>query len=332
MTAGVAPRLTAASAIDVFARRHRFHWLEAVPWLASIAAYFVFPGYLALGAQVLANILFALSLDLSMGYAGIVTLGHAAFFGTGAYVAGFLAVRGWHDPISGLFVAAAGAAAVGFVSGAVVLRARGLTLLMLTLVVATMLYEAANKATKLTGGADGLSGMVVNPVLGFHFDLYGKTAYCYALAVLFVCWLIARCIVHSPFGRSLTGIRENEARMNAIGSPVFWRRLTIYTIGAAFAGVSGAVISQTTQFVGLTTLDFNRSGTILIMLIIGGLGRLYGAFIGVPIYMILQDRFAAIDPSYWLFWIGLLLVLIVVFAPGGAFGLADRLLRARRGR
>jgi len=332
MTVGTAPHLTAASAIDIFARRHRFHPLEALPWLAAVGAYFIFPGYLALGAQVLATILFGMSLDLSMGYAGIVTLGHAAFFGTGAYVAGFLAVGGWHEPISGLFIAAAAAAAVGFVSGAVVLRARGLTLLMLTLVVATMLYEAANKATKLTGGADGLSGMVVDPVLGFRFDLFGKTAYCYSLAVLLACWLIARCIVHSPFGRSLTGIRENEARMNAIGSPVFLRRLTIYTIGAAFAGVSGALIAQTTQFVGLTTLDFNRSGSILIMLIMGGLGRLYGAFIGVPIYMILQDRFAAIDPSYWLFWIGLMLVLIVVFAPGGACGLADRLLRARRGR
>jgi len=333
MSIGTARPLTAASAVDAFARRHRYRWPEALPWVLAIAAYFVFPGYLALGSQVLATILFGMSLDLSMGYAGIVTLGHAAFFGTGAYVAGFLAVGGWHEPISGLFICAAAAGLVGLVSGAVVLRARGLTLLMLTLVVNTMLYEAANKATRLTGGADGLSGMVVNPVLGFRFDLFGKTAYCYSLAALFVCWLIARRIVHSPFGRSLTGIRENEARMNAIGSPVFWRRLTIYAIGAAFAGVAGALIAQTTQFVGLTSLDpINRSGAILIMLIMGGLGRLYGAFIGVPVYMILQDQFAAIDPAYWLFWIGLLLVLIVVFAPGGAFGLADRLARSWRSR
>jgi branched-chain amino acid transport system permease protein len=274
-----------------------------------------------------------LSLDLILGYAGIVTLGHAACFGAGAYVAGLLAVHGWGEPITGLFIAAAAAAVVGFLSGLIVLRTQGLTLLMLTLVVSTMLYEAANKANSVTGGADGLSGMVVWPVLGFRFDLFGKTAYWYCLAALFVCWIIARCIVHSPFGRSLTGIRENERRMHAIGSPVFWRRLTIYTISSALAGVSGALISQTTAFVGLGVLSFDRSGAILIMLILGGVGRLYGAFIGVPLYMILQDRFAAVDPVYWYFWIGLILVLVVVFAPGGAFGLADRLAaRARKRR
>ena len=330
MTVDVATHLTAQSAMDAFARRHRFHPGEAVPWIVAVAAYFVFPDYLALGAQVLATILFGLSLDLILGYAGIVTLGHAACFGTGAYVAGLLAVHGWGEPITGLFVAALAAAFVGFVSGAVVLRTQGLTLLMLTLVVSTMLYEAANKANHITGGADGLSGMEVWPVLGFRFDLFGKTAYWYCLGALFVCWLVARCIVHSPFGRSLTGIRENERRMHAIGSPVFWRRLVIYTISSALAGVSGALISQTTAFVGLGVLSFDRSGAILIMLILGGVGRLYGAFIGVPLYMILQDRFAAVDPVYWYFWIGLILVLVVVFAPGGAFGLADRLMRARR--
>lgn len=331
MTAEVATHLTAQSAIDAFARRHRFRAAEALPWVVAVGAYFVFPDYLALGAQVLATVLFGLSLDLILGYAGIVTLGHAACFGTGAYVAGLLAAHGWGEPISGLFVAAAAAAIVGFASGAVVLRTQGLTLLMLTLVVATMLYEAANKATHITGGADGLSGMDVWPVVGFfRFDLFGRTAYWYCLAALFVCWFIARCIVHSPFGRSLTGIRENERRMHAIGSPVFWRRLTIYTISAALAGVSGALVSQTTQFVGLGVLSFDRSGVILIMLILGGVGRLYGAFIGVPLYMILQDRFAAVDPVYWYFWIGLILVLVVVFAPGGAFGLIDRIAHLRR--
>jgi branched-chain amino acid transport system permease protein len=333
MTAELATHVTAQGAIDAFARRHHFQAAEALPWIVAVGAYFVFPDYLALGAQVLATILFGLSLDLILGYAGIVTLGHAACFGTGAYVAGLLAAHGWGEPISGLFVAALAAALVGFASGAVVLRTQGLTLLMLTLVVATMLYEAANKANSITGGADGLSGMDVWPVLGFRFDLFGKTAYWYCLGALFACWSIARCIVHSPFGRSLTGIRENERRMHAIGSPVFWRRLTIYTIAAALAGVSGALVSQTTQFVGLGVLSFDRSGGILIMLILGGVGRLYGAFIGVPLFMILQDRFAAVDPVYWYFWIGLILVLVVVFAPGGAFGLGDRLIRrARRGR
>jgi branched-chain amino acid transport system permease protein len=326
------PSAAAAGAIDAFARRHRFHATEALPWVVALAAYVVFPDYLALGAQILATTLFGLSLDLILGYAGIVTLGHAAFFGTGAYAAGLLAAHGWGEPITGLIAAAAAAALVGLASGAVVLRTRGLSLLMLTLVVATMLYEAANKANAITCGADGLSGMDVWTVLGFRFDLYGRTAYWYCLGTLFVCWLVARLIVHSPFGRSLTGIRENERRMHAIGSPVYFLRLTIYTISAAFAGISGALVSQTTQFVGLGVLSFDRSGAVLIMLILGGVGRLYGAFIGVPLYMILQDQFAEVDPVYWYFWIGGLLVMVVVFAPGGAFGLIDRVTRAwRRG-
>ena len=315
-------------AIGAFAGRHRYHPLEALPWAAAIAAYAVFLSYLPLGSQVLATILFALSADLVLGYAGIVTLGHAAFFGTGAYAAGILAANGWGEPISGLFAAALAAALVGYLSGLVVLRTTGLALLMQTLVVATLLHEAANKASSITGGDDGLQGMDVWPVFGlFRFDLFGRTAYVYCFVVLFLGWWIARRVVHSPFGRSLTGIRENVLRMHAIGAPVVRRRLVIYTISAALAGVSGALIAQTTQFVGLGTLSLDRSGGVLIMLIIGGVGRLYGAFIGVPLYMIAQDRFSQIEPVYWYFWIGLLMVIIVLFGRGGVLGLFDRLRR-----
>jgi branched-chain amino acid transport system permease protein len=202
---------------------------------------------------------------------------------------------------------------------------------MLTLMIAFMLEEAANKANGITGGADGLQGMQVWPLFGvFSFGLYGRTAYLYSLAVLFLAWLAARRIVYSPFGRSLTGIRENEARMHAIGSPVFRRRLAIYTIAAALSGIAGALLAETTQFVGLEVLSFGRSGSALIMLIIGGVGRLYGAFIGVPLYMIAQDRFAQADPVYWDFWIGLLLILVVIFARGGLLGLAEQLWRRGR--
>jgi branched-chain amino acid transport system permease protein len=313
-------------AIVVFLQRHRYHPLEALPWLAALIAYAALPGYLPLGAQVLATILFALSADLVLGYAGIVTLGHAAFFGAGAYTAGILAAHGWGEPITGLIAGAAVAGLIGLISGFVVLRTTGLALLMQTLVVASLLYEAANKASWLTGGDDGLQGMQVWPIFGrFAFDLYGRTAYLYCLAVLFLCWLAARRIVHSPFGRSLTGIRENVRRMHAIGAPVAGRRLVIYTISATFAGIAGALIAQTTQFVGLGFLSLERSGGVLIMLILGGVGRLYGAFIGVPLYMIAQNRFSEMQPVYWYFWIGLLMVLVVVFARGGVLGLADRL-------
>ena len=297
-----------------------------MPWLAALAAYFAFPSYLPLGAQILATILFALSADLVLGYAGIVTLGQAAFFGTGAYTAGLLAAHGWGEPITGLFAAAAAAALIGLLSGLVILRTTGLTLLMLTLVVASILYEAVNKASWLTGGDDGLQGMQVWSIFGrYPFDLFGRTAYFYCLIVLFLCWLATRRLVHSPFGRSLVGIRENIRRMHAIGAPVERRRLIVYTISAALAGISGALTAQTTGFVGLTFLGLDRSGSVLIMLIIGGVGRLYGAFIGVPLYMIAQDRFSTVEPVYWYFWIGLLMVLLVVFARGGVLGLAERL-------
>ena len=320
-----------SAALDAFARRHRFRPYEALPWLAALAASLAYPGYLPLAAQILATILFALSADLVLGYAGIVTLGQAAFFGTGSYTAGILAAHGWGEPITGLLAAAAAAAAVGFLSGLLILRSTGLTLLMQTLVVAALLREAANKASAVTGGDDGLQGMQVWPIFGhFEFGLDGHTGFFYCLILLFLCWLVVRRLVHSPFGRSLTGIRENVGRMHAIGAPVFRRRLTIYTISAGLAGISGALIAQTTGFVGLDSLSLERSGTVLIMLIIGGVGRLYGAFIGVPLYMVAQDRFSSIDPVYWYFWIGLLMVLLVTFARGGVLGLLDQVWRHGR--
>lgn len=319
--------------VETFAGRHRYRPLEALPWVLALLVYAFFPTYLPLGAQVLATILFALSADLVLGYAGIITLGQAAFFGTGAYTAGILAAHGWGEPITGMLAGAAAAALVGFLSGLIVLRTSGLALLMQTLVVASLLYEAANKASFVTGGDDGLSGMHVWPIFGlYRFDLYGRTAYLYCLVVVFLCWWLTRRLVHSPFGRSLTGIRENLLRMHAIGAPVMRRRLIAYTISAALAGIAGALLAQTTQFVDLNVLSLDRSGTVLIMLILGGVGRLYGAFVGVPLYMVAQDRFSVIDPVYWYFWIGLLLVVVVLFARGGILGLADRLAERLRRR
>jgi branched-chain amino acid transport system permease protein len=321
------------SPVDRLVKNHQLRPIELLPWVVAIAAYFLFDSYLPLGSQILIMILFAMSLDLVLGYAGIVTLGHAAFFGAGAYAAGIYAVYVSGEPLSGLVVGALAAAVVGFLSGLVILRTQGLTLLMLTLAVGSLLGEAANKASFITGGADGLQGVSINPILGlFSFDLFGKTAYVYCGIVLFFCWIFARRVVHSPFGRSLIGIRENVTRMNAIGSPVRSRLLTAYTISAAMAGVAGALLAQTTQFVGLTVLTFERSGEIVIMLIFGGIGRLYGAFVGATLYMIAQDQLSEIDPIFWEFWIGLLLVLIVMFARGGVLGLLDRAMRRLRRR
>jgi len=316
------------SPVDTLIRRHRLRAVELLPWIIAVGAFFAFGDYLPLGSQILIMILFALSLDLILGYAGIVTLGHSAFFGVGAYAAGIYAVRVSGEPLSGLLIGGIAAAAVGWTSGMVILRTQGLALLMLTLAVTALLAEAANKASFVTGGADGLQGVDIAPIFGvFRFDLFGRTAYVYCLVVLFLSWLVARHLVHSSFGQSLIGIRENVARMHAVGSPVRRRLLAVYTMAAALAGVAGALLAQTTQFVGLTVLGFQRSGEIVIMLVFGGVGRLYGAFVGATLYMIAQDQLAKMDPEFWYFWIGLLLVLLVMFARGGILGLLDRMVR-----
>jgi branched-chain amino acid transport system permease protein len=263
-----------------------------------------------------------------LGFAGIITLGQAAFYGTGAYAAGIYAIHVSHEPLSGLLVAAVSAALVGVMSGLVILRTHGLTQLMLTLAFATLLAEAANKAGFITGGNDGLQGIEIDPIAGlFRFDMFGRTGYLYCLTVLFGAWLSSRVLLASPFGQSLVGIRENVTRMRAIGAPVARRLLIAYAIGAALAGVAGGLLAQTTQFVGQSVLSFERSGEIVIILVFGGIGRIYGAFVGAAIYMIAQDQLAKSQPEFWNFWIGLILVLTVLFARGGILGLIDRLRR-----
>ncbi len=297
-------------------------------WLIPVAAFFLVPGYLVLGSQVLIVSIFALSLDLILGYAGIVSLGHAAFFGVGAYTAGILAVKGWGEPVSGLLAGGALAALAGFVVSFLVVRGEDLARLMVTLGIGLLLYEAANRAAFLTGGVDGLSGVVMWKLLGiFAFDLGGKTAYVYSFVVLVLVFVALRRLVASPFGLSLTGIRENKRRMPAIGAPVQRRLVAAYTIGAAVAGVAGALLAQTTQFVGLDSLGFNRSAELMIMLVLGGTGRLYGAIIGAAVFMIAQDYLSGINPVYWQFWLGLLMVMFVFFARGGILGALEKLRR-----
>jgi branched-chain amino acid transport system permease protein len=303
----------------------RIRWTEWLPWVAALAFFFLMPGYLSLGARILIFILFALSLDLILGYAGIVTLGHSAFFGLGAYTAGALGAHyGITDPFAQLVAAAALSALLGLATGAVILRTRALTLLMLTLAITAILLEIANKWTSMTGGADGLAGVKVAPILGlFRFDLYGKTAFLYCLVALFAGWWVVRRIIYSPYGAMLTGIRENAARMQAIGAPVYWRLVLIYTISATMAGVAGALLTQVNQFVGLNVLGLEPSGDVLVMLILGGVGRLYGAFIGPVVYIVVQDTLAKQYPEYWFLGIGVLLIIVVLFARGGVLGILD---------
>lgn len=294
-----------------------------VPWLLALAFYFVGAGYHSLGTNILVYILLTLSLDLALGYAGILTLGHAAFFGFGAYTAALFALHVYSEPVTGLIVATVFTGLFAALTGMLILHTQGVTLLMLTLAISILLAEWANRAHGITGGEDGLR-VTMGYVLGlFRFDLWGRVAYLYALAVLFVWFLAAWSIVHSPFGRSLDGIRQNPARMRAIGTPVWWRLVAIYAISGAMAGTAGALSAQTTRFVGLNTLHVLISGIAVVMLVLGGTKRLYGAFLGAAIYVVVQDIAAKVNPFYWMFVIGGLLMATVMFLEGGLMEVLD---------
>lgn len=303
---------------------------EIAFWLLLASSFFLAPSHLTLLSQILIFGLFAVSLDMALGYAGILTVGHAAFFGAGAYAAGLLARHGWGEPLSGLLAALAVAGALGYALSYLVVRGADLTRLMITIGVCVLLYELVNRLSAFTGGTDGLQGMEVWPVLGlFEFDLFGQTAFCYAFAVVLAMFLVVRRVLRSPFGLALRGIHDNRKRMLAIGSPVESRLRLAYAFSAAIAGVAGALLAQTTQFVGIESISFNRSAEILIILVLGGTGRLYGGMVGAIVYMLVHDWFADLNPEYWMFWLGIFLIAAVMLGRGGIMGALSRCVRAK---
>jgi len=297
-----------------FAQRARWGAGEIAFWLIVVASVFLLPSKHLILTEIAILALFALSLDLILGYAGIVSLGHAAFFGFGAYVAGILAKYGIvKEPVLAMIVSGLAATVLGFVTSFLVLRGSDLTRLMVTLGVALVLREIANRLD-ITGGADGLQGVVMEPVLGhFAFDIFGKTAYIYSLIVLFVLFVLARRIVNSPFGLSLRSVHDNPLRASAIGIHVNGRLVAIYTVAAGYAGIAGALLTQSTQFASLSVLDFERSADVMLMVIIGGTGYLYGGLIGAILFKLVQDYLANVTPQYWQFWLGLALVMMILF-------------------
>ncbi|MCR6474872.1 branched-chain amino acid ABC transporter permease [Variovorax sp. ZS18.2.2] len=302
-------------------RTARWRPWEFVVWAVAFALPLVVPSHSLLVNEIAIVALFAMSLDLILGYTGIVSLGHAAFFGFGAYAAALFAKLVMPDPTVGLVFATVLSALLGLVASVTILRGSDLTRLMVTLGTALLLLELANKLDWLTGGADGLQGVVMGPVLGlFEFDLYGRTAAWYSLAVMLVLFLVMRRLVHSPFGATLKAIRDNRLRAMAIGIPVVSRLAVIYTVAAGIAGAAGALLAQTTGFASLDVLAFDRSADVLLMLVIGGVGWLYGGVAGAIVFKLLQNWLSAVTPQYWMFWIGLILVLLVLVGR-------DRLLK-----
>lgn len=307
--------MTAQTDVGYHARRQaRWRWSEIAFWLLALGCALVFPSRYLIMTEIVRLALFALSLDLILGYAGIVSLGHAAFFGVGAYGAGLLAVHGiLTEPIVALVAAGLVAAVLGFLTSFLVIRGADLTRLMVTLGIALLLEALAERSSNITGGTDGLQGIEMQPILGlFAFDMFGKTGLFYSLAVLFVLFLLARRIVYSPFGLSLRAIRNNPLRASAIGIPVNQRLIAIYTIAAFYAGVAGALFTQTTALASLDVFSFERSADLMLVLVIGGTGYLYGGLIGAVVFRMLQEVFSSITPQYWQFWIGLVLVVIVL--------------------
>ena len=314
MPRGEAMTGVAAEISAYLGRRARWSPLEIAFWVFAFATIWLFPGKHLILTETAILALFALSLDLILGYAGIISLGQAAFFGVAGYFSGLIAKYGLiNEPVLALLAASLVAAALGFVTSFLVLRGSDLSRLMVTLGVALMLGEIANRFSNITGGADGLQGITISPILGlFRFDMFGHDGYIYSLIVLFICFVVARRIVYSPFGLSLRALKGNTLRAGAIGIPVNRRLVAIYTISAGMAGMAGALLTQTTAFCSLDVFSFDRSADLLLVLIIGGTGYLYGGLIGAVIYKFLQDWIASLTPQYWQFWIGFVLVVIVL--------------------
>ena len=307
--------MTAQEDVGRYARQHaHWHWSEIAFWCFLFSCGFLFPSRFLIMTEIVRLALFALSLDLILGYAGIVSLGHAAFFGIGAYGAGLLALHGIiNEPVVALFAAGLVATLVGFLTSFLVIRGVDLTRLMVTLGIALLLEALAERYSIITGGTDGLQGIEMAPVLGlFGFDMFGKVGFFYSLAVLFVLFLLARRIVHSPFGLSLRAIKNNPLRAAAVGVPVNRRLIAVYTLAAFYAGIAGALFTQTTALASLDVFAFERSADLMLVLVIGGTGYLYGGLIGAVIYKFLQDWISIQTPQYWQFWIGLVFVVIVL--------------------
>ena len=317
------------SQLSLLAHRRWRAWEPAL-WLLAFAAPLLLPRHALIVNEIAIVALFAVSLDLVLGYTGIVSLGHAAFFGMGAYAAALFAKHVMPDPLVGLAVGIAAATAVGAVASVSIQRGSDLTRLMVTLGFGLILLELANKMDWLTGGADGLQGVVLGPVLGrFEFDLSGRTAAWYSMTVLLVLFFLARRVVNSPLGATLQAIRDNRLRAMAIGIPVGARLSVAYTLAAGMAGAAGALMAQTTGFASLDVFDFHRSADVMLMLVVGGTGWLYGGVAGAIVFKLMQDALSALTPQYWTIWLGLFLVVLVLVGR-------DRLIRPwtwwRRGR
>lgn len=308
--------------------RYKLRIADILWILICLAAFFLFPNHLSFGSIIIVAVIFAISVDIVIGFPRIISLGQALYFGIGAYAAALIAMAGWVEPISGALLAALVSALVALVIGPLILRLRELPLIMVTIGVAQLVYEAAHKNSWLTGGDDGLYGFQVGKVFGiFGWSLYGSTAYLYALGWAVIVFVIARVVTSSPFGVCLQGIRENADRMKLLGTPVLLRQVQAYAFGAGIAGLGGAVLAQSQSLVSLYVLSLEQTIDGLVLLALGGVGSIYGAILGAPVYMIVKYVSQLLSPHYWLFSVGILLIAVVMSGKNGLLGIFDSLIR-----
>lgn len=310
------------------------HDLAGIAVILAIAAigYVAFPDNLALLTRMMTIALLVLSLDLVTGYCGVATLGHAALFGSGAYAAGILSAHyGVNDPLLMILAGIAAGAVSGLLCGAIILRAHGLPQLVLSIALINLFHEFANKASSWTGGSDGLSGIVPDPVFGlFEFDLYGHTAFFFGMVLLLIVFVLLRILVRSPFGMLCRAIKQDPLRIRAMGASPRAALIRMYVISGAVAGVGGALNAISTQVVGLDSLSFTQSAEALVILVLGGTGSLFGALSGTVILMLFEDYVSAANPFHWLTMVGALLIAVVLFAPKGIYGTVAAFVSRRR--
>tara|TARA_R110000737_G_scaffold288624_1_gene295216 strand:+ start:597 stop:1586 length:990 start_codon:yes stop_codon:yes gene_type:complete len=296
----------------------------------AFAMFRVFPDNLSFLSGMIATMLLVISLDLVTGIGGVATLGHSALFGAGAYAAGIAASNGITEPVTLLVIGLAGGGVAGLFTGAIILRTHGLPQLVLSIALVQLAHELVNKASSITGGSDGLTGIFVDPLFGrFEFDLWGVTAYWLSVIVLIGVVICARRLICSPFGMLVRGLRQDRVRVAALGLAAYPAALKMYVISGTIAGLGGALMALSTQVVGLDSVSFTLSAESLVMLIVGGTGSIFGAVAGTFAYMWLEHMISAANPFHWLAIMGALLIAVVLFAPRGLYGSVTEYLRRR---
>jgi branched-chain amino acid transport system permease protein len=309
--------------------RRRYALLAAL----ALLALFPFAGatfYTELVTKVMILAIFALSLDLLVGYTGLVSFGHAAFYGVGAYALGLLAPKYEAANLWLTLPAAIGFAALSaLVVGAFVVRVKGIYFIMVTLAFAQMFYFVFHD-TKFGRGSDGIS-MNFKPVATIGtftpFDLANAThVYYFVLAMMVLVLVFLRVLLDSAFGRALQGIRSNEHRMRSLGYPVYWYKLASFTLAGALAGLAGYLSALQFGFVNPELLSWHQSGNVLLMLILGGTGSLYGAVAGAFVFVALQEIYSSVT-THWQLLLGGTIILLVIFLPGGLASIAGMFKR-----